>query len=493
MKDNIIELKNITMEFPGVKALDNVSFGLREGEIHALCGENGAGKSTLIKILTGVNIPTSGQFLFEGKPIENSSPANSMSLGIYAIYQEFNLLQHMTVAENIFFGQEIKKNGVLCKREMVKKCRELTNEIGVDIDPNSTVNKLSVAHQQIVEIARILNRNIRVLIMDEPTAPLTENEINILFKAIKKLKDKGVSIIYISHRLEEIFELADRITVIRDGQYIQTSDTADTTNEQLISLMVGRTLGSQYPEKSGKIGNKVLSVKNLTNRKVKHVSFDLYKGEILGIAGMVGSGRTEMVRALYGADPISEGKIEMNGKEIRISSPREAIRNGIGLIPEDRKNQGLYLQQSIRDNVSCCNLKAVSGKIIMDRKKEADLCTKLCKKMAVKMPSIMQKAVYLSGGNQQKVILAKWLATDCSILIFDEPTRGIDVGAKKEIYELMRQLTNEGKSIIMISSEMPELIGMSDRVLVMRDSELTGEIVELPKMTQENILKMAIK
>lgn len=412
MTENIIELKDITMEFPGVKALDQVSFNLKKGEIHALCGENGAGKSTLIKILTGVNIPTSGTFFFEGKEYQDPSPAKSMSMGIYAIYQEFNLLPHMTVAENVFFGQEIEENGVLQKKEMVQKCRELINEIGVDIDPNARVNRLSVAHQQIVEIARTLYRDIKVLIMDEPTAPLTENEIQILFKVIKKLKAEGVSIIYISHRLEEIFELADRITVIRDGQYIKTKKTSETTNEELIQLMVGRTLDQQYPEKVGERGEVILSVENLTNARVSHASFQLHRGEILGIAGMVGSGRTEMMRALYGADPITEGSVTLYGKKVEIHSPKDAIRYGIGLIPEDRKNQGLYLRQTIRDNVSCCNLEAVSGKIIMDRKKETDLCNDLCRQLAVKTPSIMQKVGLLSGGNQQKVVLAKWLATE---------------------------------------------------------------------------------
>jgi len=493
MSDKILELKNITMEFPGVKALDNVSFDLRKGEVHALVGENGAGKSTLIKILTGVNRQTSGDFYYEGKLVENVSPAKSMKMGIYAIYQEFNLLPSMTVAENIFFGQEIEQHHCLQIREMKRKCREITDQIGVDLDPGAKISSLSVAHQQIVEIARTLYRDIKVLIMDEPTAPLTESEINILFNIIKKLRERGVSIIYISHRMDEIYELADRATVLRDGQYIQTSEVCTISKAKLIRLMVGRELGNQYPEKRCEMGDVLLKVDDLTNEWVHGASFELRKGEILGIAGMVGSGRTEMVRALYGADPIEKGEITLRGKRVKNRSPQEAIRNGIGLLPEDRRSQGLFLQQSIKSNVSFCNLDAVSGRVVVNRKQETELCRSLSKKLAVKMSSIQQKAVFLSGGNQQKVVLAKWLATYCDILIFDEPTRGIDVGAKKEIYELMRQLTDEGKSIIMISSEMPELIGMSDRILVIRESEIVGEITEIKQMTQENILKLAIR
>lgn len=495
MKDNdkVIELKNVSMEFPGVKALNNVSFDLRRGEVHALVGENGAGKSTLIKILTGVNKPTSGEFYYEGSLVEEPSPAKSIEMGIYAIYQEFNLLSRMTVAENVFFGQEVEKNHKLQIREMNEKCRELTDEIGVDINPQARIYDLSVAHQQIVEIARTLYRDIKVLIMDEPTAPLTDSEIEILFRIIKKLQAKGVSIIYISHRMDEIYEIADRATILRDGNYIQTSDVDSITKDELINAMVGRKLGNQYPEKKGNIGDVILKAENLTNKKVHGSSFELRQGEILGIAGMVGAGRTEMLRALYGADPISSGDVYIHGKKVKNRSPREAIKNGIGLLPEDRKNQGLFLQQSLEYNISFANLDVISGKFTVDKGKEKKLTEKLAKKLTVKAPSLQQKAVYLSGGNQQKVVLAKWLATDCEILVFDEPTRGIDVGAKKEIYDLMRQMTQEGKSIIMISSEMPELIGMSDRIIVIRDQEIVGEITDRKDMTQENILKMAIE
>ena len=489
MSEFILQLQNISKNFPGVRALNNVSFDLKRGEIHALVGENGAGKSTLIKIITGALEPTGGQMIFDGRVITKNDPMKSINNGIFTIYQELNLLSAMSVMDNMFLGKEIAHKGFLSKKRMLQICNDVIGQLGVEINPKSLIRDLSVAYQQLVEIAKVLLSESKVLIMDEPTAPLTENETEILFGIIQKLKEKGVSIIYISHKLDEVFRLADRTTVIRDGEHIKTMYTKDATKEELIKLMIGRELGDQYPDHSPDIGEPLLQVESLRNHRVKDVSLVLRKGEILGVAGLVGSGRTEMARAIFGADKKHSGRLLLNGVEITVRSPLDAIRNGIGLIPEDRKHQGLLLQQTIKLNMTFSSLRSHKRPLI-HMKNEHKFCKDLWKKLNIRGSSLMQKAISLSGGNQQKVVLAKWLATKCDILIFDEPTRGIDVGAKREIYTLMSQMSKEGKSLIMISSEMPELIGMSDRIVVFREGALVGELSG-DDISQENILKMA--
>jgi len=490
MDEYILELKNITKRFPGVLALNDVNFNLKRGEVHALVGENGAGKSTLIKIITGAHEPSEGQMILDGEVITKNDPTKSLKSGIAIIYQELNLLPSMSVMDNVFMGQEMtKKSRFLDKKKMLDICNDVIGQLGVEINPKSLIRDLSVAYQQLVEIAKVLFNDCKVLIMDEPTAPLTENEVEILFKIIRKLKEKGVSIVYISHKLDEVFQLSDRVTVIRDGEHISTMETADATKEELIKLMIGRELGDQYPPHSPEIGEPILQIEALTNERVKNVSLELKKGEILGIAGLVGSGRTEMARALFGADRKQAGIIKLNGDEIEIKSPLDAIKHGIGFITEDRKRQGLLLNQTIRLNMTFSSLSNEKGAFI-NKKKETSLCEDLWQKLSVRGYSLLQKVVSLSGGNQQKVVLAKWLATNSEVLIFDEPTRSIDVGAKREIYTLMSQMVSEGRSIIMISSEMPELIGMSDRIIVFREGEIVGELTG-DDISQERILKMA--
>jgi len=489
MSEYILELKNITKLFPGVRALNNVSFGLKHGEIHALVGENGAGKSTLIKIITGAHEPTEGQMLFDQNVVIKNNPTLSLRRGISPIYQELNLFQALSVLDNMFMGREITRNGFRNIKRMFSICTEVIGQLGVEIDPNALVKNLSVAYQQLVEIAKALLGDSKVLIMDEPTAALTENEVEILHKIIRNLKNKGVSIIYITHKLDEVFQLTDRITVLRDGEFIKTMDTKEATKDELIKLMIGRELGEQYPKRNVQIGVPTLQIESLTNSRVKGVSLEAKKGEILGIAGLVGSGRTEMARAVFGADPKTGGTIRLNGNPININSPVDAISKGIGLITEDRKQQGLLLIQTIKFNMTFSSLRNEKS-LLINRKKEIAVCKDLWQKLNLRAASLEQKAINLSGGNQQKVVLAKWLATQCDILIFDEPTRGIDVGAKREIYLLMNQMANEGKTIIMISSEMPELIGMSDRILVFCKGTIAGEL-NGDDISQENILKLA--
>ena len=490
MDEFILELKNITKRFPGVLALNDVSFDLKRGEVHALVGENGAGKSTLIKIITGAHEPTDGEMILDGHVITKNDPIKSQKNGVATIYQELNLMPAMSVMDNVFMGQEMTRRSLfLDKKKMLDICNDVIGQLGVEINPRSLIRDLSVAYQQLVEIAKVLFTESKVLIMDEPTAPLTENEVEILFKIIRKLKEKGVSIIYISHKLDEVFQLSDRVTVLRDGEHISTMQTSEATKDELIKLMIGRELGDQYPPHSPDIGEPILQIEELTNNRVRNISFELKKGEVLGIAGLVGSGRTEMARAIFGADSKQNGKIKLKGGEISIKSPLDAIKCGIGFITEDRKRQGLLLNQTIRLNMTFSSLSNEKGAFI-NKKKESTLCEDLWQKLSVRGYSLMQKVVSLSGGNQQKVVLAKWLATNSEILIFDEPTRGIDVGAKREIYTLMSQMVSEGRSIIMISSEMPELIGMSDRIIVFREGEIVGQLTG-DEITQERILKMA--
>lgn len=486
----ILELKNISKIFPGVKALDDVSMEFKQGEVHALMGENGAGKSTLIKILTGAHAPNTGSIILDGKTYTHFTPIQAISLGISAIYQEFNLIPYLDISENIFYGRELKKGLFLDKKKMVELTKNHCESMGVRFDPKTLVKDLGVAHQQIIEIIKSISRDARIIIMDEPSAPLTNREIEALFAIIRKLKEKGITIIYISHRLEEIFEICDRITIMRDGKYITTKIVSETTRPELISAMVGRDLVEVYPEKNNSGHEVILEVKGLNSSKLKNINFQLKKGEILGIGGLVGAGRTELARSIFGADPIDTGEIILNQQKIKINSPEDAIQNGIGLLPEDRKQHGLILGLSIKENITYGILKSISQKGVIKKHKEESMCSSLINDLTIKTPSMLQIARNLSGGNQQKVVIAKWLASKCDILIFDEPTRGIDVGAKQEIYFLLKRLAEEGKSIIMISSEMPELLGMSDRILVMNEGTITGEI-NAEDYSQEKILELA--
>lgn len=463
---------------------------IKRGETHALCGENGAGKSTFIKLLTGAILPSSGTIEFEGTVYDKLTPSLSMRLGIAVIYQEFSLVPYLTVAENIFYGRERSRMGIRSIQQMNAEAEKLCRDMGVEINVKTKVCGLGVAYQQIVEILKAVSKNAKFIIMDEPTAPLTLKETEIFFQIIKKLKEKKVTIIFISHRLEEVFELCDRVTVFCDGRFITTKKTEEVTKKALISYMVGRELTDDYPASSGKFGNVVFEARRVSNKRIHDISFKVRKGEVLGIGGLVGAGRTETARAVFGADPITSGEFLFQGKKYVPKSPKEALGLGIGLIPEDRKKQGLILEASVKDNSVISILGKCSRMGIIDRKNESGIVKKYVDELRIKTPGINQLVKNLSGGNQQKVVLAKMLATNCEILIFDEPTRGIDVGAKQEIYHLIRELTLQGKSVIMISSEMPELIGMSDRILVMADGRMKGEIGR-EEFSQERILEMA--
>lgn len=492
--DNIASLKmvNICKAYPGVKALDNVSFELRQGEVHALLGENGAGKSTLCKIIAGAQPMDSGEYYLFGNKIESLTPQSAKEAGISMIYQEFNLIPYLKVYENLFLGKEIANGIKTNKKLMIQKAREVFERFNIEIDVETRISDLTNAYKQLVEIAKAILENAKILIMDEPTAPLGNREVETLFELIRSLKAEGVSIIYISHRLEELFEVSDRITVMRDGHYIDTLNTNETDRNMLVKMMVGRELSEDYPSRDNAIGEELLRVEHLstTETKIKDVSFALHKGEILGFAGLVGAGRTEVMRALFGADEKKSGDIYIKGKKVTIKQPIDAIRNGISLIPEDRKGQGVSLTMTIRENISMIKLQDLKGLLSISRKKEKTLVNEYIRALSIKTPTMEQLAKNLSGGNQQKVVVAKWMATQADIIILDEPTRGIDVGAKYEIYLLMNELIKMGKSLIMISSEMPELIGMSDRILVMYQGGLMGELNK-EEITQENILKLA--
>ncbi len=490
--DNILEVKNITKIYPGVIALDKVSMDFRKGEVHAIIGENGAGKSTLIKVLSGSIFPDSGEIHFENNVYDHMLPRQALDLGISVIYQEFSLVPQLSVAENIFLGNRLNNGIHIDKRLIESKTEELMEQLGIQINPKKIVKDLSPAYQQITEILRAISRNVKILIMDEPSAPLTNAEVKKMFKMVMKLKKQGITIIYISHRMKEIFQIADRVSVMRDGHHIITKDVKHTNEKELISYMVGRELGDTYPDRSHiKVGRTILEVKNLTQGdKLKNISFKVKEGEILGIAGLVGAGRTELVRCIYGADDFDKGEILVDGQMVKIPSPDSAIKKGIALIPEDRKQQGVLMNLSVGHNISLPILRKLSKGISIKKKEENGIVDRYIKDLSIKTPSKNQKVRNLSGGNQQKVVLAKWLATMSNILIFDEPTRGIDVGAKHEIYELMNKLAEEGKAIIMISSDMPELLGMSDRILVMHSGTIVGELNK-GEITQEKILELA--
>lgn len=489
---NILEMKEINKRFYGVKALIDVNLTVRKGEVHALVGENGAGKSTLMKILSGAYQKDSGKIYIQGKEVTAPSPTLMQQLGISIIYQEFNLISGLSIAENIYLGREpLKKSGLIDWTQLFRKTEELLEKLNLSISPKTLVSKLSVAQQQFVEIAKALSLGAKIIIMDEPSATLTPKELDCLFDVVKDLKSKGVSIIYISHHLDEIFEIGERVTVLRDGENVGTNNIENVDKSTIIKMMVGRRLNQTFPERSQQPGDIVLEVNNLTRENVLNdINFTLRKGEILGIAGLVGSGRTELVRALYGADRKDDADIKLKGRKIKIASPQDSINNGIGLLPEDRKQQGLVLSQSVKYNITLANLRSIINNIFINKTREKTVVNDYIDKISIKTPSPAILTRSLSGGNQQKVVLAKWLYTDSNILIFDEPTRGIDVGAKFEIYRLMNELTEQGKSIIMISSELPEIIGMSDRVIVMYKGRITGRF-DREELKQEKIMKSA--
>ncbi|MGC8837703.1 MAG: ATP-binding cassette domain-containing protein [Anaerolineae bacterium] len=492
MAELILDMRGITKTFPGVRALDNVHFSCERGEVHALVGENGAGKSTLMKILSGVYSPDAGEIIFKGSPVRMESPHHAQSLGISTIYQEPSLLPYLTVAENIYLGREITgRLGLVDARELQRRAQALLDRLGAAVDVSSPVFRLGVAQQQLVEIAKALSLNADLIIMDEPTAALGEREVAHLFEVIRSLRQDGVTVIYVSHRLDEIFRIADRATVLKDGQVVGTVRTADVSKGDLICMMVGRPLSEAFPPRGDGRGEKVLEVRGLTRRGAFYdIHFSLHRGEILGIAGLAGSGRTEIVRALFGADPVDAGEVLLHGKPLQIRGPRDAVNSGIGFLTEDRKAEGLVMGLSVRENVALPSLDVWSAWGLVDRARERKVVGDLIAELQIRPPNPQQQVQYLSGGNQQKVVLAKWLATEPDVLLFDEPTLGIDVGAKVEIYALMRRLANEGKAIIMISSELPEVIGMSDRILVLCEGRIVGELTP-EEATEERILALA--
>ncbi|MCL1941811.1 MAG: sugar ABC transporter ATP-binding protein [Synergistaceae bacterium] len=491
-REMLLRMEGIDKTFPGVRALNNARFDLMRGEVHALVGENGAGKSTLMKVLTGIYKRDGGKVVYKGGEVEIDSPEEAQKLGIGIIHQELNLMPHLTVAENIFIGREPMKGLFLDKKKANEDARALLKSLSIDIDPTIPVNKLSVAKQQMIEIAKALSYDSELLVMDEPSAALTENEIQELFRFIRDLKQKGHGIVYISHRLDELPLISDRVTVMRDGCYVDTVATADVTKEQIISMMVGRVIYEQ-PKTHSRVppdADVVLEIKNFVAPNVKNVAFSLKKGEILGFAGLMGAGRTETMRALYGADPKHGGEIVLNGRDVTISSPVDAVNFGIGYLSEDRKAFGLAVGLSVSENsVMACLERYVTAGFVRNGKINA-ITSEYVDKLSIKTPGIWRLVKDLSGGNQQKLVIAKWLIRNCDVLIFDEPTRGIDVGAKSEIYHLMNELAKMGKSIIMISSEMPELLRMSDRIVVMCEGRVTGEL-NIEDASQEKIMALA--
>jgi ribose transport system ATP-binding protein len=495
MSEALVLMEGIEKRFPGVHALNQAHLELRPGEVHALVGENGAGKSTLMKILGGIYHKDDGHIYLEGQEVEIQNPRMAQDLGISIIHQELNLMPHLTVAQNIFMGREPRKkiHFVVDDKTMNQQARDLFKLLSLELDPTTRVSNLTVAKQQMVEIAKALSFNARILIMDEPTAALTDAEIEDLFTIIRQLRDQGVGIIYISHRLEELKAIADRVTVMRDGKTIETLPIADASRDKVISLMVGRVIYESAPEIPENPSEEVvLEVRNLNRgRALRDVSFKLRKGEILGFAGLMGAGRTEAARVIFGADPMDSGEIYVNGKLVQIKSPQDAVRQSIGYLSEDRKRYGLVLGMDVKENVAMASMKKfLRWGFWMNFKKAAAKAQEMVSALSIKTPSLEQKVKFLSGGNQQKVIIGKWLTADTNILIFDEPTRGIDVGAKSEIYKLLNELTSQGKSIIMISSELPEILRMSHRVVVMCEGRVTGTLTA-DEIDQESIMQLA--
>ena len=490
----IVELENICKSFPGVKALDNVHFHLKAGEVMALLGENGAGKSTLMKVLSGVHNKDSGTMKIFGQEVDNMTPKRAQELGVAIIHQELNMCQHLTVAENMFLGRERHKGVMLSQKEMNAEAARVLKSLDIDLDPTTMVGSLQVSKQQMVEIAKALSTNARILIMDEPTSALTSKEIDELFRIIRRLRDEGKGIVYISHRLEELQHIVDRVTIMRDGHYITEGNFADMDMSYIIANMVGREIKEKFPRVHCEKGKKIFEVKHLNaGRMVRDVSFESYEGEILGFAGLMGAGRTETTRAIFGVDPKESGEIWLDGREIKIKNPMDAIRQGVVLAPEDRKKDGLCVKLSIRSNIELPNLDIACNRLgVVNRRKVTEMVQTAKQNFSIKMPNDEIDAGSLSGGNQQKVVVGKWLARESRVVIFDEPTRGIDVAAKVEIYNLMNDLKKQGISVIFVSSEMPEVLGIADRIIVMCDGRITGEMM-VQDATQEKILELATR
>lgn len=490
MSKTILSVEKLCKYYSGVAANRNISFSIEEGEIHSLAGENGAGKSTLIKMLTGAIRPSEGKIVIRGEDYAYLLPDQAIELGISTVYQEFNLVPYLSVAENIFLGKEPMKKGLIDHRKMLEQAREIFRSMEIDLDPQTQVASLGVAYQQLVEIAKAVSSHCRILILDEPTAPLTKKECEILFKVVRRLNDSGVTIIYISHRLEEIFSLCDRVSVLRDGQLIDTYATDAITEEDLVRAMIGRSLEETYPEKRGELGEVLFEARDLASADLRGVSFQLRKGEVLGFGGLVGAGRSELMETLFGARRLDAGEMLWEGRPYRPASPRQALARGIGLIPEDRKRQGVHLSMNVEDNTLMCSFKKCMRSGVIRSALQRKIAYDQQQRLRIKTPSLRQLVRNLSGGNQQKVVLAKILSSDCKLIIFDEPTRGIDVGAKQEIYTIMRELAEAGKCIIMVSSDMPELLGMSDRICVMRRGRIVGELAK-EEFSQESVLLYA--
>jgi len=494
MGNTIVRMSGICKRFPGVKALDDVQFELKSGEVMALLGENGAGKSTLVKILSGVYTRDSGQMEIFGAPQGDLTPKTAQALGVAIIHQELNMCRHLSIAENMFLGRELAGGLFLNDREMEREAGRVLQELNIDLNPGDIVGDLPVSKQQMVEIAKALSTNARVLIMDEPTSALTSKEIGDLFRIIKQLREQGCGVIYISHRLDELRHIVDRVTIMRDGKYILTEDFNNISMDEIIAAMVGREIKEKFPHVRCERGEKIFEVRNLNAGKlVRDINFELYKGEIVGIAGLMGAGRTETTRAIFGADPKTSGEIFVEGREVQITSPETAIRAGVVMAPEDRKKDGLCTKLSIRYNIALPNLDWLCGLFTFVRRaKESAACAEAVRNLKIKTPGVDVDAGNLSGGNQQKVVVGKWLARESRVVIFDEPTRGIDVAAKVEIYNLMNQLKQQGIGVLFVSSELPEILGIADRILVMCDGRITGELAA-EEATQEKILTLATR
>ncbi|CAN7580272.1 sugar ABC transporter ATP-binding protein [Caballeronia sp. LjRoot34] len=488
---NALEVKGISKAYPGVRALDRIGFACRKGSVHALVGENGAGKSTLIKILSGASAPDEGELLLDDQPYLPASPSEAVASGVSTIYQEFNLIPGLNVAENIFLGRERMTNGLLDSASMRKEAQALLARIGAPIDVRRRVGTLSVAEQQLVEIAKSLAVSARVLIMDEPSATLSDHELTLLYNVVRKLSGEGVTIIYVSHRMDEIFDLCDTCTVMKDGRSVCTRPVAELSRAALIQLMVGREVDTRFPDKrTAGCGEIVLEVDGLRlGQRVRNVSFNIRAGEIVGLAGLVGAGRTDVARAIFGLEHVTAGRISLHGQWHQPASPAQAIAAGVALVPEDRKAQGIVLGLSIRENAILPTLRSICRFGFVGRRKERERVARVCEQLAVSASSMEVPVATLSGGNQQKVVFGKWMAHSYSLLILDEPTRGVDVGAKIEFYRLIDEIARSGKAVLLISSELPELIGMADRIVSLRDGVVTGEVMALAA-TEESVLQM---
>jgi ABC-type sugar transport system ATPase subunit len=488
-KEPVVRLRGVSKQFPGVLAVDGVDLEILPGEVHALAGENGAGKSTLMKILSQVERPDAGEVEMSGEPVEFHGPGHAQKLGVAMVYQEFALAPHLSVAENLFLGREPASVGFINRRAEKEKAAELLGRVGLDVDPGRLVSSLTVAEQQRVEIAKALAIEAKIVIMDEPTATLAEKETEELFEVIRDLSSRGISILYISHHLDEIFRIADRVTVMRDGKVVETKPTSELDEEELVNLMVGREVGNLYPKPKAQVGEVLLQAEGITREgALRNCSFEVHSGEILGFAGLVGAGRTELARAVFGADPIDSGKVKLDGRELRIGSPQAAIDAGIGYLTEDRKGAGLALQLGVDQNITLANVPMKAG--LLDLGAEQRTAQDRSEQLDIQTPTTKRKVQLLSGGNQQKVVVAKWLEARAKVLFFDEPSRGIDVGAKAEMFGLIGELAKEGRGIVLISSYLPELLNMCDRVVVMRGGEVAGEL-DREEFSEERIVALA--